>query len=113
MDITKCKNCKRYSICEETDYLNYAKNNIWTIDCEMYDPLDTEEIDNTVNLPTNDTIFIKSISTTEGIYECARFTGTLEDFLTGINSNVVIPLYFPKEDKTVFINSIYIISFEY
>lgn len=68
----------------------------------------------TINFPLGNTyLHLKNLITNEGIFENVRYDGNLESFLKDLNKGRMVKLVLLDDsDKVIYLNSIYIISFE-
>lgn len=68
----------------------------------------------TINFPLDNTyLHLKNLITNEGIFENVRYDGDLESFIKDLNKGRIVKLILLDDsDKVIYLNSIYIISFE-
>jgi hypothetical protein len=68
----------------------------------------------TINFPLDNTyLHLKNLMTNEGIFENVRYDGNLESFLKDLNKGRMVKLILLDDsNKVIYLNSIYIISFE-
>lgn len=115
MRIEDCKKCEKYWSCEQTGFLT-AMTKEPSKKCGDYiekkENKDIKQINQSQIKVFNSGIFIKSLVTNEGILENVRYEGTFDEFIKDINKGRIVKLNITEDNKIIYLNSIYIISFE-
>ena len=114
MKLEDCKKCDKYWACEQTGFLT-AMTKDPSKHCGDYIDGMKKEIKQ-INTPpikfANSSFLIKSLITNEGIFENVRYDGTFDEFIKDVNKGRIVKLHITEDNKIIYLNSIYIISFE-